>query len=128
MPMTAPSEPIIRGTTWEMPITFRDSDDAVVDMTVSGRSLLLRFRVPLTDTIAFERDTETATEFTKTAWATGEGTWIVYSNDSDFTATSGKIRYEVDGYYVDTSVSPTERRHLGTTIWEVWDPALGDFS
>jgi len=113
---------IVIGCTYTVPVRVINTDGSPYDMT--NRTLTLRLRtLGATGAVVYERDSDTAAEFTWTDQSLGRGTWLWKSNES---LTAGE--YDADVYINDTS-SPTVRQQVGgLTRYTIKAPDTGTFS
>lgn len=112
---------IVKGTYVEVPFALLDADGNAVDMTVSGRSLVLRLRLSTDTAVTITKTTGTSGEYSWTSQAGGTGKFV-FSTTSTGNATAGD--YNVEVCYIATSES---KKHIvyGPTKWAIVAPSSG---
>lgn len=106
---------IIKGTYVEVPFTLVDASGTAVDLTVSGRSLVLRMRKIGDSAVTITRTTGTSGEYSWTSQSGGTGKFI-FSTTATAAATEGE--YDVNVAYIATSESKVHIV-LPTTKWRI---------
>jgi hypothetical protein len=106
---------IIKGTYVEVPFTLVDANGTAVDMSTSGRSLVLRMRKIGDSAVTITRTTGVSGEYSWTSQSGGTGAFL-FSTTSTAAATEGE--YEVNVAYIATAESKIHIV-LPTTKWRI---------
>lgn len=112
---------IVRGTYVEIPFAAFDTSGNAIDMTVSGRSLVMRMRLLTSTTVSITKTTGVSGEASWTSQSGGTGQFI-FSTASSLAAALG--RYQMEVAYIATAESKVHVVHNGG-VWEFVDPATG---
>lgn len=112
---------IVQGTYVAVPFTLVDASGNAIDMTVSGRSLVLRMMLDGATSVSITKTTGVSGEYSWTSQSGGTGSFL-FSTTSTAAATAGT--YSVEVAYIATSESKVHIV-LPATRWRVVAPTTG---
>lgn len=110
---------IFRGATKRPWFSIVDENGAAVDMTVSGRYLLLRLTKVGQSSPSLTRSTATSAHVAWTSQSGGTGRFVIARGD---TVGLDVGRYNLEVFYVDSTITHPV---WGPEEWRVEDPATG---